>query len=178
VFLQLWDKTQPVILNPDEVAAYRWVSFDIFTHRFQQFFRPKTSQISNSGNHPALSIRLAALLLPLQPANNPSVQAGEQPDLSSEFILWGITYRVPFTQRIRALIQLLPAEFKTNQDADWVFYRVPFPFCLFGVLFGWVDRTYGPDDIDLKAYQRGAMTAFVLGSGLASAVGLRWLGYL
>lgn len=95
VFLQLWDRTQPVVLNPAEVAAYRWVSFDVFTHKFQQFFQPKTSQISSQSKHPALSIRLAALLLPLQPAVNPAVASGHQPDLSSEFILWGITFRVP-----------------------------------------------------------------------------------
>lgn len=167
-----------MVLNPTEVAAYRWVSFDVFTHRFQQFFYPKVSQITSSNRRPALSIRLAALLLPSQPSINPPIAEGEQPDSSSEFILWGITYRVSTTQRIRALVKLLPEDMKTNQDAEWVYYLVPFPFCLFGIMFSWVDRLYGPDDIDLQAYQRGAMAVFVVGSGLVSAVGLRWLGYL
>ena len=76
------------------------------------------------------------------------------------------------------MLQFVPAALKTNSDADWVFYQVPFPFCLFAIMFSWADRTYGPDELDLRAYQRYSMLGCVAGTGIATVVGLRWLGYL
>lgn len=179
VFLQLDSSTPALTLNEAEVAAYRWVDFEVFTHKFHEWFRPKvTSAGGISGRRPIVTMRLAAITLPLRPSIDPPVPSGHKPDDSTEFTLWGITYRVSFMQRIRAIVKLVPALLKTNSDADWVYYQVQFPFCLFSIMFSWVDRMYGPDDIDLRAYQRYTMAGMLAGTGVAAAAGLRWLGYL
>jgi hypothetical protein len=107
VFVSLLPVPFPLELSADEIEAYRWASFDNFTHALPSDFqtailKPKFISIDDWVLQKALGFMgvkaspqiecfVGGALLPMQP----TVQV-EDPgaDCNSEFHLWGITYRV------------------------------------------------------------------------------------
>lgn len=136
VFLSLSPTTLLLNLNHDEVAAYRWTSFALFTHEFHgdlhaAIAKPKYVAYENLVLQsalgfvgikatPKINFHVSGALLPLSP---PGIVREFGADNFSEFHLWGITFRVRLIQRVQALVMLLDKSERRTKALDMIYYR-------------------------------------------------------
>lgn len=185
VFVQLTPVTPPVTLCQREIGSYRWVDFRTFTHDFQAHFKPLEREMLGPSFQPfskainlisngKLTIRYAGIDLP--PAKiQASSPAGDQPNTHTPYLLWGITYGVSSTQRLRALIKCLNPEDKTNSEKEWSFYMCQAPWQFLTPVLRGVDRVLGPERVNPVWAMSAVMMLGAVGVSVGLAAGVSYI---
>ncbi|CAG9313112.1 unnamed protein product [Blepharisma stoltei] len=129
VFIQLTPENHLINLSPNEVHSYRWVSFDNFTHKFKEIYKPiefskNITLIKSIGLQINVNGHTAGVVLPKTPSiDSYTYNEKNPPDRTTEYHLWGITFR-----RVKSLVFLLPEEERNTTIRDWSYFSIRGPY--------------------------------------------------
>ena len=159
VFLQTSHENLYLNLEPREVDSYRWVSFENFTHNFDAISKPKhtvipdllvrrMSHLFNYKSKQKVYCSVPGAVLPLHPEyDSYDYSRINSPDDSSEYHLWGITYR-----RLRSLIFLIPENDRETNIRQWVHFSMSFPYYTVSKILEMADLYLFGDEVSIRHY--------------------------